>query len=134
MNLALEKNFNDTIEKDVTMSKNLGVNIKHMEISKIAVTISSDKCLTSLRGGKGYCFKIGNDIYPINGEESETQKGNKLTLMENMNYNAIKNGNKAEYIAEFDDVPKEKVTLKLQCDILEMNRNYGEDESKLILK
>lgn len=36
MKVDFSKNFSDTIEKDVTMSKDLEVNIKHMEFSEIA--------------------------------------------------------------------------------------------------
>ncbi|MFL0250983.1 DUF4179 domain-containing protein [Clostridium neuense] len=238
MKVDFSKNFDAAIEKDVTMSKALEANIKHIEINKNVVAISSDNWLTSVSNGKSYCLKMDNKLYPIIGASIGDEKCTKLTFMENMDYNAVKNsknislveyqnkdvydkmtktemdkladeqqkeldklpkeekvgvtytknvtfknGNKAEiykierkrnklyvyfkgndkkqlfnmllnyglytssgslvqsieetnegYIAEFNDVPKENVALKIQAGALELNGNYSENESRIILK
>lgn len=241
MKVDFLKNFNDTLEKDVIMSKDLGVNFKHMEISKIATTIDSYDWQKSFTNGKQYCFRVDNKIYPIIGASCGDINGHMFTFMQNMGYDEVKNsknislveyqnkndysaynkmtkdemaklddeelkeldklpkvqkygvtytenitfknGNKAEiykverknnklyayikgndkkqifsmllhdgvytsagslvqsveetkdgYIAEFDDVSKKSVTLKMQCDILKSNGNYSEDEAKITLK
>ncbi|MEL5896902.1 hypothetical protein AAGC94_02325 [Clostridium sporogenes] len=38
------------------------------------------------------------------------------------------------YIAEFDDISRDKVTIKMTVDILDCTGNYKEDKSEITLK
>ncbi|NMM62553.1 DUF4179 domain-containing protein [Clostridium sp. P21] len=227
------KNFEEDIEKQVTMSKDIGINIKHIEANPFGAIIGSNKWMD------GFYLKIDNKIYPIFGGGSG-KDDNFYTFVENINYNTIKdcnnisvvkhtkkeikddvfknmtkeeniaycdklekefdklpkkedqgiiytkettfkNGKKAEiynverkggklhvyikgddkkqvfsmlshlytstgigvqsiedtgdgYCIEFDDISKDKVTIKMEIGILDCDGDYSEEESKLILK
>ncbi|WPC42994.1 DUF4179 domain-containing protein [Clostridium sp. JS66] len=221
------KNFKEDIEKQVTMSKNIGIDINHIEANPFGAIISSNKWMD------GFYLKIDNKIYPIFGGGSG-KDDNFCTFVENINCNNIsvikhtkkeikddvfknmtkeenaaycdklekefaklpqkeeqgivytkeitfKNGKKAEiynverkggkihvyikgddkkqvfnmllnlytstgigvqnigdtgagYVAEFDDISKDKVIIKMGLGVLDCNGNYSEEESKLTLK
>lgn len=229
------KNFEEDIEKQVTMSKDIGVNINHIEANTFGTIIKSNKWTDPFRS----YLKIDNRIYPILGGGS-SRGDNFYTFLENVSYNTIKscknisiikynfirkeedelnkmtkeesikycdkvekqldsfpkaenqgviytkeitfkNGNKAEiynverkdgklrayikgddkkqvfnmlsqlytstgilvqsiedtgvgYSAEFDDISKDKVTIKMEAGVLDSSGDYSEEESKLILK
>ncbi|EKO1911132.1 DUF4179 domain-containing protein [Clostridium botulinum] len=235
------KNFKDTIKKQVTISKNIGASINHIEANALGTIIRSNNYFTALSNGDTYYLKLDNKIYPMFGSSWTNEKEDCIfTFLQNVNYDCIKNykdillvkhsvkgskkidtdeitneesikyderiekqldnlpkgeangvvytkkitfkdGNKAEiykverkngkiriyvkgddkkqvfnmflslytstgilvqsiedtgvgYIAEFDDISKDKVTIKMTVDILECIGNYKEDESKITLK
>ncbi|WP_027624584.1 DUF4179 domain-containing protein [Clostridium lundense] len=238
MKVDFSKNFKETIEKGITMSKDIGVTINHIEINTLGTIMTSNNNLVGLPNGESYYLKVDNKIYPILG--SSWGKNECHTFMQNVSYNSIKNsknislvkhsiksfekiatkemtkeegiknderikkqldklpkgeisgviytkkitfnnGNKAEiynierkdgkirvyikgddkkqvfnmlsdlytstgilvqgieetsegYIAEFDDVSQDKVTIKLNVHILDCKGDYNEDESELTLK
>ncbi|NFV12375.1 DUF4179 domain-containing protein [Clostridium sporogenes] len=241
MNVDFSKNFKDTIEKQVIISKNIGVNINHIEANILGIIINTNNQLVALSNGDTYYLKLDNKIYPILGFSWTEEKEDCIfTFLENVSYNSIKNvknislvkhsiekskkiynnqmtkeeeikyyekiekqldnlpkgessgvvytknitfnnGNRAEiydierkggkiriyvkgdnkkqvfnmlsslytststlvqsieetnvgYIAEFDDIPKDKVTIKMIADILECEGIYSEEESNIILK
>lgn len=241
MKVDFSKNFKDTIEKQVTISKNIGVNIKHIEANILGIIIKSNNWLVALSNGDTYYLKLDNKIYPIFGSEWTSEKEDYIfTFLQNVNYNSIKNsknisfikhsierskkidsnkmikeeeikyydkiekqlnnipkeeesgvlytknitfnnGNRAEiynierkggkirvyvkgndkkqvfnmfsslytstgilvqsieetnvgYIAEFDDISRDKVTIKMTVDILDCTGNYKEDKSEITLK
>lgn len=128
MDVDFSKNFRDTIEKDVTMSKNLGVNIKHIEISKIAANISSDKELVGVPNGRSYCLKVDNKIYPIIGSSVSDGYGNELTFMENVAYNSIKNSKNISLV-EYQNKNDYSAYNKMTKD--EMNKLDDEEQKVL---
>ncbi|MBU5298940.1 DUF4179 domain-containing protein [Clostridium sporogenes] len=241
MKVDFSKNFKDTIEKQVTISKNIGVNINHIEANILGIIIKSNNWLVALSNGDTYYLKLDNKIYPIFGSEWTSEKEDYIfTFLQNVNYNSIKNsknisfikhsierskkidsnkmikeeeikyydkiekqlnnipkeeesgvlytknitfnnGNRAEiynierkggkirvyvkgndkkqvfnmfsslytstgilvqsieetnvgYIAEFDDISRDKVTIKMTVDILDCTGNYKEDKSEITLK
>ncbi|HDK7176449.1 TPA: DUF4179 domain-containing protein [Clostridium botulinum] len=241
MKVDFSKNFKDTIEKQVTISKNIGVNINHIEANILGIIIKNNNWLVALSNGDTYYLKLDNKIYPIFGSEWTSEKEDYIfTFLQNVNYNSIKNsknisfikhsierskkidsnkmikeeeikyydkiekqlnnipkeeesgvlytknitfnnGNRAEiynierkggkirvyvkgndkkqvfnmfsslytstgilvqsieetnvgYIAEFDDISRDKVTIKMTVDILDCTGNYKEDKSEITLK
>ncbi|EJE7234419.1 DUF4179 domain-containing protein [Clostridium botulinum] len=241
MKVDFSKNFKDTIEKQVTISKNIGVNVNHIEANILGIIIKSNNWLVALSNGDTYYLKLDNKIYPIFGSEWTSEKEDYIfTFLQNVNYNSIKNsknislikhsierskkidsnkmikeeeikyydkiekqlnnipkdeesgvlytknitfnnGNRAEiynierkggkirvyvkgndkkqvfnmfsslytstgilvqsieetnvgYIAEFDDISRDKVTIKMTVDILDCAGNYKEDKSEITLK
>lgn len=130
MNVDFSKNFNDTIEKDVTMSKNLGFNIKHMEISKIATTIDSDNWRKSSTNGRQYYFRVDNKIYPIIGASCGDANGHTFTFMENMTYDAIRNAKNISLV-EYRDKNDYSKYNKMAKN--EMNK-LDDEEQKLLDK
>lgn len=236
MNVDFSKNFKETIEKEVTMSKNIGVNINYIEINTLGTIINSNSELI----GYTYYIKVGDKIYPIFGGAWNSKEGGISTIVENVPYDVAKNskhiylvkhdvgntpkintkeitkeesikngdnirkqledlpkgeskgiiytkkiafnnGNKAEiynvervdgkiriyikgddkkqvfnmlsnlytstgelvqciwdngvgYIAEFNDISKDKVAIKMIASVLECSGNYTEDESEITLK
>jgi hypothetical protein len=240
MKVDFSKNFNETIEKQVTMSKNIGVTINNIEVNTLGIIISSNNMINALPNGDNYYLKVDNKIYPIWGGSWGSSEGGIFTDMENIpcnvaenakNLSLIKhstgssekidakettkeesiknadkiekqldnlpkgeisgiaytkeitfnNGNKAQiynvdrkdgkiriyikgddkkqvfnmlsslytstgelvqsiedtsvgYVAEFDDISKDKVTIKMTPGILDCKGDYNEDESVLTLK
>lgn len=242
MKVDFTKNFKNTIiEKQVTMSKDIGGSINHIEANTLGTIISGNKMLSFSQNEDSYYLKVDNKIYPMFGSSwGNEDKGYFHSFLENVSYNCIKNsksillvkhsieksekanikkmtkeesieycekiekqldnlpkeedsgvvytkkiafkdGNKAEiykverkdgklliyvkgnnkkqvfnmlsklytstgilvqsiedtgvgYIAEFDDISKNRVTIKMTVDILDCIGNYNEDESKITLK
>ncbi|STC75518.1 RNA polymerase factor sigma-70 [Clostridium botulinum] len=92
MNLDFSKNFKDTIEKQVNISKNIGVNINHIEANILGIIIKSNNWLVALSNRDTYYLKLDNKIYPIFGSEWTSEKEDYIfTFLENVNYNSIKN-------------------------------------------
>jgi hypothetical protein len=80
------KNFKETIDKQVTMSKDIGASINHIEANSIGTIINSNKW-----GGQDeFYLKIDNKIYPLLGSGGSTG-GNAYMFLENINYNTVKN-------------------------------------------
>lgn len=91
INQDFSKNFKETIEKQVTMSKNIGVTINHIESSSVGTIINSNKWLGE--SNENYFLKIDNKIYPLTGGGSGNENSkNYMMYAENIGYDAIKNG------------------------------------------
>lgn len=113
------KNFKEDIEKQVTMSKNVGINIKHIEANPFGAIISSNKWMD------GFYLKIDNKIYPIFGGGSG-KDDNFCTFVENINYNTIKNSNNISVVKHIKKETKDDSSKNMTkeedaayCDKLE---------------
>ncbi|MEL5896901.1 DUF4179 domain-containing protein [Clostridium sporogenes] len=99
MKVDFSKNFKDTIEKQVTISKNIGVNINHIEANILGIIIKSNNWLVALSNGDTYYLKLDNKIYPIFGSEWTSEKEDYIfTFLQNVNYNSIKNSKNISFI------------------------------------
>lgn len=116
MKVDFSKNFKETIEKQVTMSKNIGVTINHIEANTLGTIISSDNFLSSLPNGDDYYLKVDNKIYPIMGESWGSEEGAFYTVLENIPYEIIKNAKNISLVkhsmGSSEKINNEKLTKK----------------------
>lgn len=94
MKVDFSKIFNETIEKQATMVKDIGVNVSHIEANRLGVVVTSNKSL----GFTEYFFKINNKIYPFSGECFGVGNGKFYNISADIGYNLIKNNKTVQLI------------------------------------
>jgi hypothetical protein len=111
------KNFEGSIYKNVTMTKDIGITIDSIEASKIGTIISTNKDYHSVKG-TSYFIKVDNKLYNALGFGWSTDYEKKnYTVEESINNDVIKHAKKISLVAHsvdnsiknsFDNMTKEE--------------------------
>ncbi len=81
-------------------------------------------------------FSSSKELLYVKGGDNKKQVFNMLSSLYTSTSTLVQSIEETNvgYIAEFDDISKDKVTIKMIADILECEGIYSEEESNIILK